>query len=121
MSLETVLDNQNGRRQPQTESDSHAHYSLRSTVPKQAAICPCDGNHMSHLLNTELLRWLSGGPSPESQKQQGMCTEQMPCDFYYHGHLGKAALETVYVPVSGLNSKSEALANSKIVSLQKVG
>lgn len=74
---------------------------------------------MSHLLNTELLRCLSGGLSPESQKQQGMRTDQVPCDFYHHGHLGKAALETVYVPVSGLNSKSEALANSKIVRVSR--
>lgn len=70
---------------------------------------------MSHLLNTELLRCLSGGLSPESQKQQGMRTDQVPCDFYHHGHLGKAALETVYVPVSGLNSNPEHLPTLRLL------
>lgn len=35
----------------QTESESHAHSSLRSTIIKQPARHFCDKNHLRHLLN----------------------------------------------------------------------
>lgn len=51
---------------PQTKSEPLTHYSWRSTVIKEPARCPCDENHLRHLLNTEpflevLVQWSRNG------------------------------------------------------------